>query len=63
LNEAVNCWFSNLRNTSAPVSLDSVRLCTQGVASTAPAMRLAAARMSARETGAGRTAALIRSAV
>ena len=40
LNEAVNCRFSNLSQTSAPVSSDSVRLCRQGVRSTAPAMRL-----------------------
>ncbi len=51
LNEAVNCRFSNLSQTSAPVSRDSVRLCRQGVRSTAPAMRRAAARMSSMETG------------
>ncbi len=50
LKEAVNCRFSNLRNTSAPVSADSVRLCTNGVRSTAPEMRAAAARMSVSET-------------
>src|SRR3989304_4134005 len=50
LNEAVNCRFSNFRNTSAPASRDSVLLCRQGVRSTAPAMRAAAARMSFRDT-------------
>src|SRR6185295_11243407 len=50
LKEAVNCRFSNLRKTRAPVSCDRVRLSTQGVCSTAPAMRCAAARMSSRET-------------
>ena len=50
LNEAVNCRFSNLSQTSAPVSCDSVRLCRQGVRATAPAMRCAAARMSSRVT-------------
>jgi hypothetical protein len=50
LNEAVNCRFSNLRNTSAPVRRESVRLCTHGVCSTAPAMRCAAARISSTVT-------------
>ena len=45
LNEAVNCRFSNFSHTSPPVSADSVRLCRQGVRSTAPAMRAAAARI------------------
>src|SRR5262245_1589509 len=50
LNEAVNCRFSNLRKTRAPVSCDRVRLSTHGVCSTAPAIRFAAARISSRET-------------
>src|SRR5688572_29863234 len=49
LNEAVNCRFSNLRNTCAPVRRESVRLCTAGVCSTAPAMRVAAERTSSIE--------------
>src|SRR5258706_2836045 len=47
LNEAVNCRFSNLRNTSAPVRRDSVRLWSIGVRSIALAMRAAAACTSA----------------
>src|SRR5688572_2246091 len=50
LNEAVNCRFSNLRNTSAPVRRDRVRLCRQGVCSIAPEMRRAAALTSASVT-------------
>src|SRR5690349_18714137 len=50
LNEAVNCRFSNLRNTSQPARRDRVRLWRNGVRSTAPAMRPAAARTSCAET-------------
>src|SRR6185436_19851553 len=50
LKEAVNCRFSNLRKTCAPVRRDRVRLSTHGVCSTAPAIRCAAARMSSSET-------------
>ena len=57
LKEAVNCRFSNFRKTSAPTSRESVRLCRQGVCSTAPAMRCAAARMSSMVTGIGRSLA------
>ena len=46
LNEAVNCRFSNLRNTCAPMISDSVRDSTQGVSSTCPRRRSAAARTS-----------------
>src|SRR5262245_24386451 len=53
LNEAVNCRFSSFSQTSAPVSCDSVRLWTKGVASIAPRSRAAAARTSARETARG----------
>jgi hypothetical protein len=42
LKLAVNCRFSNLRNTCAPVSSDSVRDSTQGVSSTCPRTRAAA---------------------
>ena len=54
LNEAVNCKFSNFRNTRAPVICDSVRDSTQGVSSTWPARFDAAASISA-----SRTAALV----
>ncbi len=50
LNEAVYCRFSNFSHSSQPVSADSVRLRRQGVRSTAPAMRAAAARTSSSET-------------
>src|SRR5258708_33244608 len=50
LKEAVNCWFSNFTQTSAWVMRDSVSLRRQGVRTTAPAMRAAAARTSARVT-------------
>jgi hypothetical protein len=52
LKEAVNCRFSNFSQSSQPVSAESVRLFTQGVRSTAPAMRAAAARISPSETSA-----------
>ena len=48
LNDAVNCRFSNLSQTSAPTMSDSVRECTNGVSSTSPAMLSRAARMAAR---------------
>jgi hypothetical protein len=43
LNEAVNCRFSNLRNTCAPVSSVRVREATQGVRSSWLCKRAAAA--------------------
>ena len=46
LNEAVNCRFSNLRKTCAPMISDSVRDSTQGVSSTCPRRRAAARSMS-----------------
>jgi hypothetical protein len=51
LNDAVNCRFSNLRATRAPVISDSVRDGLVGVATTDPAMAAAAASTSARVTG------------
>ncbi len=50
LNEAVNCRFSNLRYTSAPVIADSVREYRQGVSFTWPASTAAAARMDSAVT-------------
>jgi len=43
----VNCWFSNLSQTSAPISRESVRPGKHGVRCTASAMLSAARRMSA----------------
>src|SRR5213596_2086650 len=43
LNEAVNWWFSNLRNTCAPVISESVREDRHGVSITCPWMVAAAA--------------------
>ena len=51
LNEAVNCRFSNLIQTSALAMRDSVSLRRQGVCTTAPAMRAAARCTSSRVTG------------
>src|SRR3990172_5738449 len=44
LKELVNCRFSNLSQILAPVSCDSVREWRQGVRSTAPLIKAAAAR-------------------
>ena len=46
LNDAVNCWFSNFRKTSAPVTVDRVREWRNGVSMTLPAMAAAARRTS-----------------
>ena len=46
LYAAVNCRFSNLSQTSAPMISDSVRLTSIGVRMTSPSIRSAAARMS-----------------
>src|SRR5690242_4991689 len=51
LNDAVNCRFSNLIQTSALAMRDRVSLRRQGVRTTSPAMRPAAARTSSRVTG------------
>src|ERR1700682_2384232 len=45
LKEAVNCMFSNLSQTSAPVSSDNVRDSANGVRATWPRMASAAARI------------------
>src|SRR5690349_8748864 len=58
LNEAVNCRFSNLSQTSALAMRDSVSLRRQGVWTTAPAMRAAACLTSSRVTGRSVIAAL-----
>jgi hypothetical protein len=44
LNAAVNCRFSNLSQTSAPVIPESVRETMHGVSTTWPAMAAAASR-------------------
>jgi len=50
LNDAVNCWFSNFKNTCAPVISDKVREGRHGVGTTAPAIAAAASRMSCKLT-------------
>src|SRR5947207_6478765 len=50
LNEAVNCRFSNFSQMSALAMRDSVSLRRQGVCTTPPEMRSAAARTSWRVT-------------
>ena len=50
LKDAVNCRFSNFTHTSAPTIWDRVREKRQGVRSTWPRMRSAAARISSRVT-------------
>src|SRR5882724_8863492 len=46
LNDAVNCWFSHLHQTSAPVIADSVVEYVHGVRITAPSMAAAASSTS-----------------
>ena len=46
LKDAVNCRFSNLRNSSQPAIADSVRECRKGVSATWSRMRLRAASTS-----------------
>src|ERR1041385_7668846 len=46
LNDAVNWWFSNLSQTSAPVISESVRECRNGVRMTCPSIVCAAFSMS-----------------
>ena len=59
LNEAVNCWFSNLSQILQPRMSESVRLQSQSVSTMAPVTRCRAASMSASVTGAGWDASAI----
>ena len=53
LNDAVNCRFSNFRNTSQPQIAERVRDSRQGVSPISPRSRAAARSMSAARAGSG----------